>query len=201
MAPSIRLQIAEAQIKLRELKTELATAEASTEKAAIDAAGGMKALGSNEAERKAALAYAVADSPICRKLQRDIITAEGVLLRLEAAQGDQQDEAQRERWRVRARLCDALEALGMAQPAGFFSSGEIDRAVDEASAEVLYNTGRHVVALRGAEAVANNKDRHLYRDVQEPPPAMQRWREIAAARQADGTWDRLQQEADELFGD
>ena len=192
MDRSLRLQIAEAQIALRTLKMELAEAEASIEKATITAAGGMKALGSNEAERKAALAYAVADSPICRKLQRDIVTAEGTLLRLEAAHGDAQDDAQRERWRVRSRLCDALEALGMAQPAGFFSSGEIDRAVDEASDEVLYNTGRHAVVLRGLDkaAAAAVPPGTLHHDA-----AVASYRAEAARRER----TRADEEADELF--
>lgn len=162
MGQSLRLKIAEAQIALRTLKADLAEAEASIKKATITAAGSMKALGGSDPERKAALDQAVTDSPACRKYQREIISAEGVLLRLEAAQAEQQDAAQRERWQVRARLCDALEALAMAQPAGFFSGGEVERA-----AENVFDTMVSATVKSGMEAAADaatapgNTDRHV----------------------------------------
>lgn len=231
MVQSLRLQIAEAQIALRTLKADLAEAEASIKKATITAAGSMKALGGSDPERKAALDQAVADSPACRKYQREIINAEGALLRLEAAQADQQDEAQRGRWQVRARLCDALEALAMAQPAGFFSGGEVERAAENVfdtmvsatvksgmeaaadaatapgDAQVLYNTGRHVVAVRGPSPLAAAipaMDQYLELDAAVNAEVTPRGRAGAQAYRAEAARRGrtiADEQADELFGD
>lgn len=232
-AVSLRVQIADAQIALKTLKMELAEATAGVEQSTIQAAGGIKALPGAEAERKQALAHAVADSPICRKLGRDILAAEAKILRLEAMHGDEQDDAQRERWQVRGRLCDALEALGMAQPTSFFSGGEVERAAEnvfdtmvsatakgrmEAAAEaatapgdarVLYNTGRHVVAVRGYSMITGDgvPDMEAAAEAAAEPrgpsplaasmPAVDRYRAATAERSR--TIADIQ--ADELFGD
>lgn len=78
------------------------------EQAAIDEAGGVKALGANEDERRRALGLALLRDANYQVALRRLRATEARHAEAEAALKDQEAEAQRRRWEIRAALVAAL---------------------------------------------------------------------------------------------
>lgn len=199
---SIRMQIAEVQIMIRQIKADLADAKTSAQGAAVTAAGGFKAIGANKEEREFALEQAVNDSPAVKRYARDLMTAESKLARLEAVLADAQADEQRDRWAIRARFVDALERVQFPAADSFFSGGEIDKAMDEVADSVADVYAAH--AAKPGWSIPGYT----------PPPlvSITRRDDVAAfertvaERRQSATYprnltpDQIDAEADELFG-
>lgn len=137
-------QLAEVEILLRDARDAEARAKLQAEQQAIAAAGSLKALGSNDDERKRALLIAVADDPACQAAQRAVRGHEAQRERLLAQLETWKDERRAQEWEIRSRTADAIRTVATL-------SGDpddtkaIDQALDEAASILLTNLLNRVV--------------------------------------------------------
>lgn len=113
---------------------------AKCEMAIIQAAGGEKALGANEAERKRVLTVKLDESETYQHVMQQLRRAENDLLYAEMELDHLLDERRAEEWAIRARLADALQGrdTNPAQPeeAAFDYAG--DTAIGRVAAHPAY---------------------------------------------------------------
>lgn len=138
-------QLAEAEIRLRDVKDTEARAKLAAEQRAITAAGSLKALGSNDDERKRALLVAVAEDPDCLAAQREVRKVEAELSRLGAQLEAWKDERRAKEWEIRSRTADALRSMAMldGEPD---DTATISQALDDATSRLAAQLLRAVTS-------------------------------------------------------
>jgi hypothetical protein len=122
---SLRQELAEARMHLRETKEIYAVTKAQAESIIIARLG--DTLGKNAESRERNLLIQLEDDMSYRVVRQELRLLEDSIDRLEAALETELDERRAEEWRIRARLADAL----LGQP-GRHEQERIDGAQDAA---------------------------------------------------------------------
>lgn len=110
---NLRLLLADARTELRAAKDDEANARAIAEQAAIDAAGGSKALGANADDRERALTIALLRDATYLRARQALRNAEDRVESLEAHLEGFMDARRDEERQVRAALAEALSRAGI----------------------------------------------------------------------------------------
>lgn len=148
----LRRSLAENAGQLRAAQDRLGWVDANARQRILDAAGGPKALGSNETERKIAIEDRLGLDAEYLKARADVRGLEAERDKFVADLDAATDERRHDEWLIRLRLIDALEGAAVHQDDG--RPGEdvaFDATADEALVESAITTTAETLAEpRGA---------------------------------------------------
>lgn len=169
----LRRRICETRIALRDTNDQLTKAKAEAEQRAIEAAGGIKGLGSNEAEQKRQLNLAVLKDEGYGSQLSAVRALEATAERLEAELETARDERRAEEWRIRLRLAEALDGRGVnsddVQPDG--DNAFDDSATERATEEVVGEFAERLAGTRSAlDEMITEAEADLAEPEEEPIP-------------------------------